>query len=231
MEIIITGANRGLGLELTKRLLEKGHSLHVFVRNRSAELEKLTELYDQFLFCYDVDVTYELEVARACADLADRCEGLDMLINNAAVHLDPERKPLGEVDFSNYLKAFDVNSIAPLKVAKYALPLLRKGSFKRIVNVSSEAGSLSQCWRKSEYSYCMTKAALNMAACILQNAVKKDSIKVLNIHPGWFSSDMGTVEAPLTPEEASKPIVSTILKKYDLDDPIYIEADGTPMNW
>lgn len=77
----------------------------------------------------------------------------------------------------------------------------------------------------------MTKAALNMAACILQNAVKKDGIKVLNVHPGWFSSDMGTKEAPITPKEASIPIAETILTKHDLEDAIYIDADGTPRDW
>ena len=76
-------------------------------------------------------------------------------------------------------------------VIKNALPLLRKGRKKLIVNFSSEAGSIGTCGRQSEYSYCMSKAALNMASQILQNAVKAEGIKVLALHPGWFSSDMG----------------------------------------
>lgn len=67
----------------------------MYLCRRSPELEELTEQYDQFLFCYDVDVTNELEVAQACAEVADRCDGIDMLINNAAVHLDPEAKAFG----------------------------------------------------------------------------------------------------------------------------------------
>ncbi|MBN2069709.1 MAG: SDR family NAD(P)-dependent oxidoreductase [Opitutales bacterium] len=231
LDVLITGANRGLGLELTKRFLEKGAIVHVITRSEDDRIEALIEEYPDFIFDYNADVTDELQVSQALEDLRGRTDKIDILVNNAAVHLDPERIPIEEVDFSAYLRAFDVNSVSPLRVVKHALPLIRSGRRKTIVNISSEAGSLSECWRKSEYSYCMTKAALNMAGKILQNALLDDGIKVLNIHPGWFSSDMGTAEAPITPEQASIPIIETILKDYPLDGPIYVDAEGIPRSW
>ena len=138
---------------------------------------------------------------------------------------------LEQVDFSVYLPAYQVNAVGPLMVVKYALPLLRKGQKKLIVNVSSEAGSIGACWRKSEYSYCMSKAALNMASRILQNALKEEGIKVLALHPGWFSSDMGGAAAPITPSDAAEEIVKLVLNPPGLDGPIYVASNGEALEW
>jgi NAD(P)-dependent dehydrogenase (short-subunit alcohol dehydrogenase family) len=173
----------------------------------------------------------ESSVRQALETVAGQVSALDMLLNNAAVHLDQSRLALEQVDFSVYLPAFQVNAVGPLMVVKYALPLLRKGHKKLIVNFSSEAGSIGTCWRKSEYSYCMSKAALNMTSRILQNALKEEGIKVLALHPGWFSSEMGGADAPITPSDAAEEIVKLVLNPPGLDGPVFVASNGDALEW
>jgi NAD(P)-dependent dehydrogenase (short-subunit alcohol dehydrogenase family) len=230
-KILVTGANRGLGLALTEKLLAGGQYIYAINRRDSDELLQLQEKYPENLHRYSGNVTDEDSIRQALETIAGQAGALDIVLNNAAVHLDQARLPLEQVDFSVYLPAFQVNAVGPLMVVKYALPLLRQGQKKLIVNISSEAGSIGACWRKSEYSYCMTKAALNMSSRILQNDLKEEGIKVLALHPGWFSSDMGGVDAPITPSEAAEEIVKLVLNPPGLDGPIFVAPDGKAMEW
>jgi len=229
--ILITGANRGLGLALTEKLLAGGHHIYAINRRDSDELLQLQEKCPESLRRYSGDVTDETSIRQSLETIASQVGALDIVLNNAAVHLDPSRSPLEKVDFSVYLPAFQVNAVGPLMVVRYALPLLRKGQKKLIVNISSEAGSIGTCWRKSEYSYCMSKASLNMASQILQNALKSEGMKVLALHPGWFSSDMGGAAAPITPADAAEEIVKLVLNPPGLDGPVYVASNGEAMEW
>ncbi len=231
LQILITGANRGLGLALTEKLLADGHHIHALNRRESRELLRLKEKYSPSLQLYPCDVGDERSVRQALETMACQVNALDMVLNNAAVDLDQSRLSLEQVDFSVYLPTFQANSIGPLMVIKYALPLIRRGTRKLIVNFSSEAGSMGSCWRKSEYSYCMSKAALNMASRILQNDLKEEGIKVLALHPGWFSSDMGGPEAPITPAEAAERIAKVLSNPPELDGPIYVDLNGDALEW
>ncbi len=229
--ILITGANRGLGLALTEKLLSEGHQIHAINRRESNDLLQLREKYPASLWLYRGDVRDESSIRQALETIAGQVGALDIVLNNAAVNMERSGPQLEQVDFSIYLSTYQVNSIGPLMVVKYALPLLRKGNKKLIVNFSSDAGSIGACGRTREYSYCMSKAALNMASRILQNALKEEGIKVLALHPGWFSSDMGGAEAPITPSEAADQIVKLVLNQPDLDGPIYVTAKGETLEW
>jgi NAD(P)-dependent dehydrogenase (short-subunit alcohol dehydrogenase family) len=200
-------------------------------RRESQALQKLKELYPDNLNLFEGDVIDEHSIEKAIEKISSETSSIDILINNAAVHLDPEGPAIEDVDFSVYMQTFQVNSIGPLMVIKHALPLLRKGSKKLIVNISSEAGAIGSAWRKSEYAYCMSKAALNMASAILQNDLRSNGIKVLALHPGWFRSDMGGAGAPITPADAAKKIVPLLLKSFDLNGPLYYDPDGKVMDW
>ncbi|MGB8212856.1 MAG: SDR family NAD(P)-dependent oxidoreductase [Anaerolineales bacterium] len=230
-EILITGANRGLGLALTEKFLAGGQHVHAINRRESLAILQLQEKYPGSLWLYSGDVRDESSIQRTLEMITTRTGTLDIVLNNAAVHLEHSRPVLEQVDFSVYLPTYQVNVLGPLMVVKYALPLLRKGHAKLIVNVSSEAGSIESCSRVSEYSYCMSKAALNMASRILQNDLRKEGLKVLALHPGWFSSDMGGEEAPITPAQAAEQIVKLVLDPPGLDGPIYVTADGQALNW
>lgn len=230
-QIFITGTNRGLGLSITRILLEQGHTLHSYSRKSSDALDALKTQYPDHLFLYFGNVTNESEIEQTAKAVGQNTEGLDILINNAAVRLLPAEEVLADLTFDNFVQTFEINSIAPLKVSKHIVPLLQKGNRKLLVNISSEAGSIADSWRKSDYAYCMSKAAVNMSGKILQNDMRDHGIKVLNIHPGWFSSDMGGKTAPITPDDSAKDVCDTICRPWNLDDPVYIDFNGEPMNW
>ena len=179
-------------------------------------------------------MTDEKLIEKVTKEIMQQHRYVDILINNAAVHTSLNNEPpdIERLNFKNILTDFQVNSLGPLKVIKHFLPLIRKGNKKLIVNISSEAGSISNAWRKKEYGYCMSKAALNMGSKILQNRLTDEKIKVLAIHPGWFSSDMGGKAAPITPDEAAKFVAKRILQDWNIKDPIYIDAkNGTSVEW
>jgi len=158
---------------------------------------------------------------------------LDILINNAGVFFSQTKLPLAEVDLDDgHLESMmAVNAFGPLRVTRQFLPLLEKGRLKRIVNISSEAGSISDCGRDSWFGYCMSKAALNMQCGILQRHLKPKGFKVLAIHPGWLRTDMGGAEADLDPEVSAEAIFGLATRKWSLDDPIYMDYTGKPLNW
>jgi NAD(P)-dependent dehydrogenase (short-subunit alcohol dehydrogenase family) len=230
-EILITGANRGLGLALAEKLLAGGQHIHAINRRESNELLLLRKKYPGSLQLYPGDVSDESSIRKALEMIAGQTGSLDIVLNNAAVNLERSGPLLEQVDFLIYLPTYQVNAIGPLMLVKYALPLLRKGNKKLIVNISSEAGSIGACGRTREYSYCMSKAALNMASRILQNALKEEGIKVLALHPGWFSSDMGGADAPITPWEAAEEIVKLVLNPPGLDGQIFVSPDGEALEW
>ena len=230
-EILITGANRGLGLALTEDLLALGHHIHAINRRESPDLLQLKKKYPGSLQLYSGDVSDENSIRQVLETLASQVDGLDIILNNAAINMERTGPQLEQVDFTSYMPTYQVNAIGPLMVVRYALPLLRKGHKKLIINFSSEAGSIGACWRTREYSYCMSKAALNMASRILQNALKEEGIKVLALHPGWFSSDMGGVEAPITPSEAAEEMMKLVLDPPGLDGPIFVDSNGAALEW
>lgn len=231
-KILITGPNRGLGLSLTRIFLEKGNTVFVLYRTLSDDLTVLKNRYSETLFLFQADVTKVKDIQEAFSKIRREFSSVDILINNAAIHLENHRPELEKTDFEAITQTFEVNAIAPLKVIKYFIPLVKNSHKKLIVNISSEAGSISnQSWRESEYGYCMSKTALNMMSKLLQNRFKRDKVKILAIHPGWFSSDMGGPEAPITPLEAANNVVKTILKDWKLDDQIFFDFEAKPITW
>ncbi|MEM5948756.1 SDR family NAD(P)-dependent oxidoreductase [Spirochaetia bacterium 38H-sp] len=229
MNILITGARRGLGLSLVSYFLKKGYNVYNIIRSDSYSLDNLKKEYSDSLFLYYGDVTKEEALTDIVFSLKKDTDSLDILINNAAVHFEQNAPDIDELDFSIYAPTFEVNSIAPLKVIKNFLPFLRRGKKKWIANISSEAGSIANCWREAEFSYCMSKAALNMATAILRNRLSKEGFTVCAIHPGWFSSDMGGSEAPISPYDAAEKVGNIILS---LDTrPAYVDLEGNEMSW
>ena len=230
-KIVITGANRGLGLEMAKQLVEAGHRVFALNRGDSPEVQALAAAHASTLSILKVDTTDEDQIAAAAAQIKKAVGSIDILINNAAIHLEGHRPALEDTDFQAIAKTFEINSIGPLKVAKHLVPLLLAGGKKTLANISSEAGSIGDCWRDSEFGYTMSKAALNMETKILQNRLKKDGVKVLAIHPGWVRTEMGGPQATLSPEESATGVLAQILKTWPLDGPIYIDYQGKTMNW
>jgi NAD(P)-dependent dehydrogenase (short-subunit alcohol dehydrogenase family) len=229
-QFFITGAGRGLGLAMTGQLLERGAKVSVLVRTESEGLRALRSRHGDRLGVHLGDVTDDGSLRTVFADVAQRLGYLDVIINNAVTYLDGSRPGIEAADLSVCARTFEVNAVGPLRVVQHGLASLRKGKRKLIVNVSSEAGSIGDCRRKTEYAYCMSKSALNMGSKLLSNHLASDGIQVLAIHPGWFNSS-GQGPAPISAEQASVKVLETILKARGVDDPLYVDPNGHPLPW
>jgi len=228
--VLITGASKGLGYSLTELYLSKGHLVIATYRKNLENLEKIKE--NKNLLLYKMDVSDEESVKTAYEYIGNKVKYIDILINNAAIYIEDKSKTIENIDIENVIQTLNVNSIGPLRVLKYFYPLVEKGFKKLIINISSEAGSISNCWRDREYGYCMSKSALNILSAILQNYSKNKGIKVLSIHPGWMRTDMGGPNADISPEKSTEGIFNLSLKEWDVNDKnIYMDYKGNIMTW
>jgi NAD(P)-dependent dehydrogenase (short-subunit alcohol dehydrogenase family) len=230
--VFITGADKGLGFSLVQRFLQEGTRVFAGQYDPHSGLSALAGAAPRALTCVPLDVTQIDSVRQAASRVAERTPALDVLINNAGVMLET-RTPLPELDLRQLplIETMQVNTFGPLRVVQQFLTLLENGDRKLIINISSEAGSLTNCWRESEFAYSMSKAALNMQSQILQNYLKPRGFKVLAVHPGWMRTDMGGAEADIQADEAAEGIFHLAAKDWSPDDPIYMDYRGTPLPW
>ena len=233
--IFITGSNRGLGLEFTKQYLELGNQVIASCRNPS-EAEKLLELKKKYpvkLTIIQLDVTKEDQRSKVFEEIETKFNSIDILINNAGVISGDGKNlyHLGDVHKENFMKVLEINTLAPLLLSEKFLPLLEKAKDTKIINITSKNGSITLRKQKGKYSYCVSKAALNMITKILSNDLYNKGITVLSIQPGWVQTDMGGPEAPLTPEESISKIIKLVNVKGIDDSGKFFTQDGLELPW
>ncbi len=227
--VVVTGAARGLGRCLAEAYLGQGAT--VFGLDRAKQGDELARTYGDRYRPIECDITDEAAVRAAAEVVAGVAGAVDLLINDAAIYREKPFDEVPEFDADLARLTFNVNAVGPLLVTKHFLPLVLAGAGKKIVNISSEAGSISQNWRSREYAYCMSKAALNMQSVILQRRVRDDGVKVLAIHPGWMRTEMGGAEADIDPSESAAGIVAVIARETDPDGHMYFDYTGKPWEW
>lgn len=175
---LITGTNRGIGLEYCKQLQEKGETVIAVCRQPSEELKNLGVQIEA-----GIDVTSDESVA----ELAQRLKGttIDVLINNAGII---EANSLDDLDFESLERQFQVNAVAPLRVTKALLPMIPQGG--KIIIMTSRMGSIEDNTSGGYYGYRMSKAALSMAGKSLAEDLKTHNIAVGILHPGMVRTRM-----------------------------------------
>lgn len=233
----VTGADRGLGLGLTKSLLERGFL--VFAGEYGLDptgLDALEKAYSGRLRRVPLDVSSDASVLRAADKVREASPSLDLLINNAGILGDFTAMVTEPLDFAQMQQVYNVNALGPLRVAQSVFEHLSRGTLKKLVNISSEAGSMQRSeriHRKARYGYCMSKAALNVQTVILTNHAKERGIETYLIDPGWVRSFMhGTknLEATQEPDETAQAILATVL---DRPHPgyLYMTHEGRRYDW
>lgn len=231
--IFITGAEKGLGFALTGRFLKAGFRVFAGQYQLLANLPKLAEQYPKHLITIPLDVRDSASICAAAAQVAEHTTSLDILLNNAGIHMEKAGRTLETLDFANQHleQTMAVNAFGPLRVTQQFHPLLTKGQRKLVMHISSEAGSITNCGREREFAYCMSKAALNMCSKLMQNYLGKQGFKVLAIQPGWMRTDMGGPEAAIAPEQSADGIFALAMKDWAPDDPIYVDYEGGTLPW
>jgi NAD(P)-dependent dehydrogenase (short-subunit alcohol dehydrogenase family) len=205
---LVTGADRGLGLALSAGLLERGWQVLAGQYLPGwPELGALAAKYPAALHILPLDIASTESVQAAARAAAEKTTCLDLLINNAGVSSPSMQRPIDEPqDYAEMQRLYNVNALGPLRVVEAFLPLTKGSSLKRLCFVSSEAGSISRAERTSWYSYCMSKAALNMGVKILFNHLRPQGYTFRVYHPGWMRTYMGgtkNLQAALEPEQAA----------------------------
>lgn len=216
MNAYITGADRGLGLALSATFLKHGYE--VFAGQYGIDpsgLAALKDLHAGKLEIIPLDVSRDESVAAAAQRISSITDRLDVLVNNAAIIGQKDSTITDALDFNDMLMVYNVNALGALRVAQSVLSLMRAGEMKRIVNISSEAGSMAARLRrgqKTRYAYCASKAALNIQSILLQNHVAEFGIRVSLVEPGWLRTFLASKEkctiAPTEPEESAERLVA-----------------------
>lgn len=217
--IVVTGANRGIGLELARQLSERGDTVIAVVRKASDALSDLgVEIID------GVDVTDPASVARFADALTGR--QIDILINNAGIL---SRQSLDTLDYDEMRRQFEVNALGVLRVTTAALPCLGSGS--KVAIVSSRMGSMEDNTSGSHYGYRMSKAAVNMAGRSLAHDLKDQGITVVLLHPGYVATDMTDHKGDTSPDEAARGLIARIDEAGADRSGSFWHANGTELPW
>ena len=209
--VMVTGANRGLGLEFVRLWLEAGNRVYALARRpqSSAGLEALRARFGETLAVQSCDVADDASVRSAADAVASGWERVDVLLNNAGTY-GQRAASLESIDFDDVRRVFDTNTLGPLRLSRALLPQLRRGVEPRIVHITSLMGSIQDNEGGGSYAYRMSKAALNMASCNLAHELRGDGIISAVLHPGWVRTDMGGSSAPLEIDDAVRAMIRTI---------------------
>lgn len=221
--VLITGANRGIGLEYARQFAAKGYTVIGTARDPgdARELSAVTRRVEA------LDVADPASVAA----LAQRLRGvpIDILVNNAGV-FDRQDTTIENVDFEMMERTLAVNTLGPLRVTQALLPNLRAGQRRAIVNMSSQLGSIANSsggW----YAYRTSKAALNQVTRTMSVELGKAGFICVVLHPGWVRTDMGGEGATYSPQESVAGLVAVVEKLGPADNGRFYDFKGTSIPW
>ena len=225
--ILITGASRGIGLELTRRLSANGHTVLATCRDPDHAEALRTLAAGGNIEILPLDVADAASVAALAETVGDRT--VDVLINNAGII---GRKPQSttEMDFDGLAETLSVNTIAPLRVAQALLPAIRRSSSGRIVTISSKMGSFSSL-PTDRIAYRASKAAVNRIMVALAEDLRPDNIAVLVMHPGWVRTDMGGSAADIAVEDSAAGIARVVTGLGMGQSGQFLNYDGSQIPW
>ncbi len=224
--ILITGANRGLGLGMAKHAKARGFDVIGTARNpeNAGELKELASLV----------LPLDTSDADSIASLANQLDGkpIDILVNNAGI-FPHECDDINELDVDSLEQVIRVNTFGPILTTRALINNLAEGQRKIIASITSNLGSITDATKGQMgfLGYRTSKAALNMANAVIAHQLKDKGITSVVIHPGWVQTDMGGSQAPLTPEEATGSIVNTIDNLNVDDNGRFLDYKGDVLSW
>lgn len=222
---LITGANRGIGLELARLALADGHTVIGTARDPGAA----AELREAGARVERLDASDETSVRAMAGRLGG--EPIDLLINNAGVFPD---HGLGfeELDADAMTAALRTNVVGPVMVTRVLVPNLIAGGAKRVVHISSTMGSLANARTATKnHAYRASKAALNMVTVLIANELRERAICCVAVHPGWVRTDMGGPNAELTPERSAGDMLGLAGRLTMAETGAFLSHTGEPIAW
>jgi len=218
---VITGANRGIGLELARQLADRGYRIIAVCRNASPELKTVDAQVEE-----GIDITDR----ESLEDLANRLRGtrIDLLVNNAGV-LIPSSLDNIEEELDDWRAQYEVNALGPLRVTHALINHLNDGA--KVAIVSSRVGSIADNGSGGAWAYRMSKAAVNMAGVTLAHELKDREIAVGLLHPGFVRTDMTGKRGDVEPAEAAAGLVERIGELNMATTGSFRHANGETLPW
>jgi len=225
--VLITGANRGIGLALAAVYVDQGRRVIACCRDleQAAELQRIGTRGD--LSLYPLEVTDAAAVTALSAELAG--ETIDVLINNAGVY--GPRVGFGHIDYDAWRQVLEVNTLAPLRIAEAFVSQLARSGRGVLAMITSKMGSIADNTSGGSYIYRSSKAALNAVTRSLAYDLASRNISCAVIHPGWVRTDMGGPSGLISPRRSAEGIAGVIARLGPADSGSFYNYDGSPIPW
>jgi NAD(P)-dependent dehydrogenase (short-subunit alcohol dehydrogenase family) len=229
--ILITGANRGIGLELVRLCAARGDKVFAGCRSleQARELDVLSAQYPGQITIIALEITDATSVENCFKQIKNETNALDILINNAAIFAIGET--LRTFDVEKAAQQWTVNAIGQMLVAQKALDLLKAGTAPKIINITSESGSVSTMTHFRGYYYFGSKATMNMFTRCMAWDPDTAGIVTIALHPGWVRTDMGGTNADLSVTESAGGIIKVISSLTPDDNGKFYTWDGKEYPW
>ena len=227
--ILVTGANRGIGLEFVKQYLEKGDSVIATYREEESSKELINLSQEKLdLKILKLDVASDGSMKDFCQHLGN--QPIDIFINNAGVY-GPRDSNFGKVDEENWLPVLRINAVAPLLLTQLLIENLRRGKSKKLLYVTSKMGSIDDNKGGGSYVYRSSKTALNSVVKSISVDLRSEAMAVAVLHPGWVRTDMGGPNGLIDTETSVSGMVQVIENLTLETSGAFFNYDGTVIPW
>ncbi len=229
--LLITGANRGIGLEFCNQYAADGWRVLACCRDpgKADALTRLAARYPEQIKLHALDVTNHAQIEQLARTLSD--ETIDLLINDAGVYPAADKRGFGHTDYAEWMTAFNINTMAPLKMVEAFVKQIARSKLKLIVTVTSQMGSIDDNTSGGSYLYRSSKAAANMVVKNLAVDLKEKGITSVAFNPGWVKTDMGGPNAMIPVEQSVKDMRKVIDGLTLADTGKFIGNDGIVIAW
>jgi NAD(P)-dependent dehydrogenase (short-subunit alcohol dehydrogenase family) len=229
MRWVVTGANRGLGLEFTRQLAARGDLVEACARDpeRSPKLRELAEASGDRVRVHACDIGDDASVRALAKSLGD--VAVDVLVNNAGVM--GKMQSLTELDLADAAHTFDVNALGPIRVTRALLPHLLRAKTRRVAHITSGMASIADNNTGGGYGYRMSKAALNMMNRSLSVEYADRGFTCVVINPGWVQTDMGGSGAPTPVKESIEKMLARLDALTPADNGSFVDYKGGTYPW
>jgi NAD(P)-dependent dehydrogenase (short-subunit alcohol dehydrogenase family) len=229
--VLITGSNRGLGLEWVRQCAGRGWRVFATCRDPDSAAD-LRDLASQVpaVSVHRLDVTEPGQIGDLAQTLRD--EAIDLLVNNAGVYFERwGQDPIGRIRYDDWEATFRVNTLGPMRVTEALLAQLARGEHPLVLAITSHMGSIPDIETPRDYAYRSSKAALNAAMHGLAHELESRGIGVLLLHPGWVRTRMGGASAPISPEESVRGMLALVDRYAPSLSGGFFRFDGVRMPW
>lgn len=228
--VLITGANRGIGLEFCKQYVNQGWEVIACCRDpkQAVELNKLCA-ENSAIKTFAMDVLNRVGINNLANELTDLT--VDLLIANAGIYGDSSEHTFGNLNYSDWIKTLETNVLGAVKVIEAFMPNLIRSQKPRVAVISSQMGSIADNGSGGSILYRSSKAALNAAMKSLAIDLQIDRVGVLVFHPGWVQTDMGGSSALIDTKTSVTGMAKQIENFKMSKTGAFIKYDGTPLEW